>query len=501
MKKTGTRKLEILDLGLRRYEQALKKQKYLAQERISNAAPDRLVIVEHPSVVTLGRSGSTKDLCMPEKFFKEKGVDIFHIDRGGQATYHGPGQLVVYPIIKLKNQDLHWYVNKLLTIAADILKFYDLKPEFKHENPGVWVNGKKIASIGISVKKWVTSHGIALNVNPDLTAFQWIIPCGHPDEIITSMEQELHKPLELSMIKEKFINEFCKSFEYPLPAKIKNPQWLKLQAPKTDKVMKMEQMIAGQQLETVCQSAECPNMGECFGQGTATFMIMGSRCTRNCRFCAVDHGQPLSLDEKEPMRIAETVKRLGLKYVVITSVTRDDLEDGGAAHFGNTIQAIRQKIADVRVEIRIPDFQGSYKALKKVFAAQPDMFNHNIETVPRLYPKVRPKAQFVQSLNILKQASEWGLKVKTGMMLGLGEKNEEIKETLISLLETGCRFLTLGQYLAPSKNHTPVDRYVSPVEFDQWRKTAKMLGFKGVASGPLVRSSYHAHKMGTATDQ
>jgi len=500
MAKTSSQKLEILDWGLLGYEQALKRQKHLAQERIANAAPDKLVIVEHPSVVTLGRSGSAKDLCMPEKFFKEKGVDIFHADRGGKATFHGPGQLVVYPIIKLKNKDLHWYVEKLLTIIANILKTYSLEPEFKHSNPGIWVNGKKIASIGISVKNWVTSHGIALNVNPNLTAFQWIIPCGHPDEIITSMKQELQRPLELSRIKEKFINEFCKSFKYPLPEKIKKPQWLKLQPPKTDRVMQMEQMMADQRLETVCQSANCPNMGECFSQGTATFMIMGSKCTRNCRFCAVDHGKPLPLDDIEPLRIVETVKKLGLKYVVITSVTRDDLEDGGATHFKNTIQAIRQKISDIKVEILIPDFQGSDNALKKVFAARPDMFNHNIETVPRLYPKIRPKAQFEQSLNILEKASGCGLNVKTGMMLGLGEKNEEIKDTLIQLRKTGCKFLTLGQYLAPSKDHTPVDRYVSPSEFDQWAKTAKTLGFKKVASGPLVRSSYHAQKMGTTID-
>jgi lipoyl synthase len=245
----------------------------------------------------------------------------------------------------------------------------------------------------------------------------------------------------------------------------------------------------------VCQSAHCPNLGECFGRGTATFMILGSRCTRRCRFCAVGKGPTEEVDEREPDRVAEAVASLGISHAVVTSVTRDDLPDGGAAQFVRTIEAIRNRCPGVTVEVLVPDFQGSPSAVDMVCDARPDVFNHNLETVERLYPDVRPQAKYQRSLDVLEQAARGGLATKSGIMLGLGETHHETLKTIEDLRQTGCWFLTLGQYLSPSKEHLSVARYVTPEEFKQWEATALSMGFKGVAAGPLVRSSYRAERM------
>jgi lipoic acid synthetase len=487
--------IEIVDWGRLPYGPAFERQKTFVEERQKGIQPDRLVMVEHPPVVTIGRSGNQKDVCLPDEMLRQRGVELYYIDRGGRATYHGPGQMVAYPIIKIKNQDLHWYVRTLLETAASVLREYGLQPTFKKGNPGIWVDGKKIASIGIAVKKWITYHGVALNVNPDLSAFDWIVPCGHPDEIMTSMENELGQPVDLIEVKRHFIHKFCEYFGYPISPKQKHPKWLKLPSPATAAVEDLEHLLTDLRLATVCQSAHCPNIGECFNRGTATFMILGTRCTRNCRFCAVDSGFPEPLDPEEPVRVAKAAQHLGLKYVVITSVTRDDLEDGGAEQFVRTIEAIRRSCPDTKIEVLVPDFKGSLISLQNVCKARPDMFNHNIETVPRLYPLARPQARFERSLKVLKFAAGQGLKAKSGMMLGLGEQPEEIIETLLALRRIGCNYLTLGQYLSPSKDHVPVARYVQPEEFDMWAEKAKAMGFMEVAAGPMIRSSYKAEEM------
>jgi lipoic acid synthetase len=488
-------KIKILDWGFLKYSQAFERQKALVEERLKGIEPDRLVMVEHPSVVTIGRSGNDGDVYLPKETLRQKGVDVYDVDRGGRATYHGPGQMVAYPIIKLKNQELHGYVNTLLKTAADVLRIYGLEPTFKEGNPGIWVNGKKIASIGIAVKKWITYHGIALNVSTDLAAFSWIIPCGHQEEIITSMVNELGRPLDMHSVKDQFISKFCRRFGYDLDGKINRPSWLKLPYRRSPSLEKVEHVLKNERLGTVCQSAHCPNINECFNRGTATFMILGYRCTRNCRFCAVDSGFPEPLDVDEPLRVARAVLKLGLNYVVITSVTRDDLPDGGADQFVRTIAAIRQLCPDTHIEILIPDFNGSLEPLQKVCNIGPDMFNHNIETVPRLYRTARPQACFDRSLAVLNFAAKQGLKVKSGMMLGLGEQSDEIIDTVLALRRAGCEYLSLGQYLSPSKNHVPVARYVRPEEFDWWAEKARDMGFKEVAAGPLVRSSYKAEEM------
>jgi lipoic acid synthetase len=273
---------------------------------------------------------------------------------------------------------------------------------------------------------------------------------------------------------------------------LRKPPWLKVRIPQGPNYRLIKGLTIKHRLHTVCESACCPNIGECWERRTATFMILGDLCTRNCRFCAVSSGRPFGLDEDEPQRVAQAAARLGLKYAVITSVTRDDLADGGASIFAATAQAIRAAAPDCRIELLVPDFAGSKAALQKVFDAKPDVFGHNLETVPRLYDLVRPQAQYQRSLKVLELARENGLVTKSGIMVGLGETEQEVQEVIRDLAEIGCDILTLGQYLRPSKGHLPVARYYSPEEFAVLKSEAENLGFKAVESGPLVRSSYHA---------
>lgn len=275
------------------------------------------------------------------------------------------------------------------------------------------------------------------------------------------------------------------------------PSWLKRRLPSGKTYESVRTLLEKSCLHTVCQEAKCPNLWECFSRKTATFLIMGPRCTRNCRFCAVEHGPMTSPDPNEPARIAEAVQALNIEYVVVTSVTRDDLEDGGADHFAATIRSIRKVKPNSRVEVLIPDFKGSEKALDIVLKARPDVLNHNLETVKRLYPEVRPESVYERSLQLIRRAHIGcpGLPVKSGLMLGLGETRNEIEKALQDLLNNGCSLLTLGQYLQPSKSHLPVVKYISPETFESLRQAALQMGFRKVASGPFVRSSYHAKEL------
>lgn len=274
--------------------------------------------------------------------------------------------------------------------------------------------------------------------------------------------------------------------------KERKPAWLKVKLPGGSNFVKVKDLVQGGSLHTVCESAHCPNIGECWSRQTATFMIMGDTCTRNCRFCAVDGGRPTPLDSNEPERVGQAVATLGLNYAVVTSVTRDDLPDGGAAHFAETISAIRKHRPECKVEVLIPDLQGSLDDLKTVLAAKPDVLNHNIETVPRLYPQARPQANYQRSLELLLRASTLGARSKSGLMVGLGETFDEIVQVMQDLLEHNCKMLTIGQYLQPSKKHLPVARYVPPKEFGDLKRKGLELGFEHIEAGPLVRSSYHA---------
>ena len=280
-------------------------------------------------------------------------------------------------------------------------------------------------------------------------------------------------------------------------AGLTKPPWLKKRLSSGQGYQKVVKLLRECSLHTVCEEALCPNLGECFANGTATFMILGDHCTRNCRFCAVPHGLPEPPDKNEPQKVADAIKALGLRYAVVTSVTRDDLPDGGAGHFAETIRAIKNRNPGTQVEVLIPDFQSSAEDLKTVVAAAPHVLNHNIETVPRLYPEVRPQADYHGSLNLIRRVGEMngGPATKSGLMLGLGETHEEVRRVFCDLLAAGCKLLTLGQYLAPSKNHHPVVEYVPPDQFLKWEKFAYEMGFQGVASGPFVRSSFHAGEL------
>ncbi|MDX1693164.1 MAG: lipoyl synthase [Ketobacteraceae bacterium] len=275
----------------------------------------------------------------------------------------------------------------------------------------------------------------------------------------------------------------------------KKPDWIRVRVPASGEVQRVKKLLREQKLHTVCEEASCPNLPECFGGGTATFMIMGDICTRRCPFCDVAHGRPNALDENEPQHLADSVRALNLNYVVITSVDRDDLRDGGAAHFAACIRAVRAESPDTRIEVLVPDFRGRMDVALDIFAETPaDVFNHNLENVPRLYREIRPGSDYQWSLDLLKKHKERlpHIATKSGLMVGLGETNEEIYQVMDDLRAHNVDMVTIGQYLQPSKSHSPVKRFVTPEEFDEFARYGKSLGFTNVASGPLVRSSYHA---------
>lgn len=277
----------------------------------------------------------------------------------------------------------------------------------------------------------------------------------------------------------------------------RKPAWIRAKSPAHPEVQRLKQVLRDNHLHTVCEEASCPNLGECFAHGTATFMIMGDICTRRCPFCDVAHGRPDPLDVEEPTNLARTIQAMGLNYVVVTSVDRDDLRDGGAQHFVDCIRAIRELNATTRIEVLVPDFRGRMERALEIFrAAPPDVFNHNLETVPRLYKKARPGADYAWSLELLKRfkAEHPQVPTKSGLMLGLGETLAEVEEVMRDLRAHDCDMLTLGQYLQPSLNHLPVDRFVTPDEFDRLGNIGAAMGFSHVASGPMVRSSYHADR-------
>lgn len=278
---------------------------------------------------------------------------------------------------------------------------------------------------------------------------------------------------------------------------IRKPDWIRIKIPATPAVAQLKNILRENRLHTVCEEASCPNLSECFSHGTATFMIMGDKCTRRCAFCDVAHGRPDPLDPQEPHNMAKTIAQMGLRYVVITSVDRDDLRDGGAGHFSACLKAVRELNPTITIEVLVPDFRGRMELALEAIAAQlPDVFNHNIETVPRLYKQARPGSDYAWSLKLLQEFKKRfpGIPTKSGLMLGLGETNEEIHAVMADLRAHEVDMITLGQYLAPSRHHLPVARYVTPAEFTQLGELAKDMGFIRVASGPLVRSSYHADK-------
>lgn len=277
---------------------------------------------------------------------------------------------------------------------------------------------------------------------------------------------------------------------------VKKPSWLRVKFPSESNFFRVSHILKKEGLHTICQSAKCPNISECWSKRTATFLILGDVCTRGCAFCAVKKGNPRPPSLDEPYQVAEAVSRLGLRYAVVTSVTRDDLADGGAFLFDETIETLKKRIPGIKVEVLIPDFQGNERALETVIQAQPDVLNHNLETTEPSYPRIRrPAENYKRSLQVLRKAREMGAVTKSGLMVGLGETKEEILQSFSDLRDASCQLLTIGQYLQPTKAHAPVRKYYSPSEFKELKDIALDFGFKSVESGPLVRSSYMAHRM------
>lgn len=505
-------------LGTVEYGESMRLQENLVKARARGSVGDMLLLLQHPPVITVGRGGGPEDILAPAEALRDAGIQVHETDRGGRATYHGPGQLVAYPILRPGNGDLLAHVWRLEETAIRVLNAYGLKAGRVEGQPGVWMGaangnggGHKIAAVGLAVRDGITLHGLALNVAPEMGHFDLLIPCGDSDARATSMAQELGWEPDLGEAAQRFQQAFGEVFSCQVnlgePAELvtasgerpEQPPWLWQRiAPEAEEaVARVQTLLERFRLNTVCQEARCPNIAECFGQDTATFMILGDTCSRGCRFCAVNRGRPKAPDPDEPERVASASAALGLRHVVITSVTRDDLQDGGAGHFAATIQAVSRRSPETTVEVLIPDFRGSLRALETVLASEPEVLNHNLETVSRLYARVRPGADYRRSLGVLAWAKRQahGVVTKSGLMLGLGERTTEVLQTLGDLRQAGCDLLTLGQYLQPTDRQLAVERYVPPVEFEGYRVQAESLGFRGVAAGPMVRSSHRAEAL------
>jgi lipoic acid synthetase len=510
------------------------------------ATDDYLLLLEHPHVYTLGTTADPAHvLVRPERV----GAHLAHADRGGDVTYHGPGQLVGYPIVSLPEwrdglRDVVAYVRLLEDVLIAALDGFGIEAHREPRLTGVWVGDDKIAAIGVKVAQGRTRHGFALNVDPDLTMFDHIVPCGIRDRGVTSMAAQLGAAPEMRSVVDAVVAQCSARFTGPVerqdvvwrehpddlsaftraamtgdaarpgdaPVRLlgrlaeagvqetvdtpgaRRPDWMRVKANLGENFRETKRLVQQLDLHTVCEEAGCPNIYECWADHTATFMILGERCTRACGFCLVDTRKPLPLDPDEPRRVAEAIATLALEHAVITSVARDDLPDGGAAGFAATIAAVRAVNPTTRVEVLIPDCKGDPEALDVIFAARPDVLNHNLETVARLHRAARPSAAYSRSLALLGRAADAGLLTKSGIILGMGETSDEVRGAIADLRNVGVDVLTLGQYLRPSRQHLPVARWWTPDEFAELGAYAESLGFGHVEAGPLVRSSYHAKR-------
>lgn len=507
--------VDIIDCGLKDYNSCLQMQHRALESLQTGYDEEKIFIVEHPPVITLGARTSSNKLLKDSESIKKAGIEIVQIRRGGGSTAHNPGQIVIYPIINLKKHNLGVsdYVHLLEKIGIEFLEALGVKSETKKGFPGLWGGEKKIASIGVQIKKWITFHGIAININNDLSIFDYIVPCGLDNVTMTSAEKELGKKINLEDSKEILKQILLKYFSVEMtePKKKRLPEWLKRPMPVGGNFGSTSSAINQLGIQTICTNANCPNQGECWSHGTATVLILGNTCTRGCKFCSVGRGKPLPPDETEPQRVAELAKELKIKYLVITSVTRDDLSDGGASHFRDVIKAVRESVIsteaqpegqaewrnrkNIKFELLVPDFNSCQSvALDILSEALPFVLGHNIETVPRLYTIARSGADYQASLNLLKIAKQkWpDCPTKSSIMLGLGETDDEIRQVLTDLLAVNCDRIAIGQYLKPSKTSLDVVEYIHPDKFNYWADVAKQLGFKWVMSSPFTRSSYNA---------
>lgn len=501
---------------------------------------DYLLLLEHPPVYTIGRNGSVSNLLVGEEGANGAGAEVFHVDRGGDITFHGPGQLVGYPIIRLDDpKQIVPYVRKVEEVIIRTIADFGVEGWREDGLTGVWTEKGKIAAIGIRVSRKVTMHGFALNLHPDMSFFGMMNPCGITDRDVTDLSTLVGRKVTLEEAFEVLVPHFEDVFGYRdtetksaafvrgqgkessfevdrllragtfssdarsqepvlingrLPGEPARPEWMKVKARMDSDYLELKKLMRGLELNTVCEEANCPNIYECWGMGTATLMILGDKCTRACSFCNVTTGKPTEFDIFEPFRAAEAIATMNLKHAVITSVNRDDLDDGGAGIFAQTITESRRKSPGTEIEVLIPDFKGDREALQTVMDAMPEVLNHNTETVLRLQRDIRTSANYGRSLALLWRAKQMypeGLN-KSGLIVGMGETREEVIATLADMRAVGIDIITIGQYLRPTARHRPIHRYVHPDEFADYKAFGEGIGIPHVESGPLVRSSYHA---------
>ena len=530
-------------LGRVAYREALALQHGLFEHGVDQ----HLLLLEHPHVFTFGPNADLANnlRCDPHQV----GAELVEVQRGGDVTYHGPGQVVGYPVLSLAPKhgesgfaDTRAYVASVEQVVIGALQELGLRDVGrKGEYPGVWVEPegprpRKICAIGVRVGKGSTDrrtmHGFALNVSTDLAYMRYhIVPCGIPDYDVTSLHEEgigvsmrdvvdviarhaamtwaggnatradvawVQRPEDLSAFSrgegpgERLTRRLDQAgVTEGLSISLRKPEWLRPRVQHGPEVLQTKKTLRDFNLVTVCEEAGCPNLSECWADGTATFMVLGERCTRACGFCLVDTRKPLAVDADEPARVAEAVKRMGLEFAVLTMVARDDLADGGMQHVADCIAAIRSNCPPTSIETLVSDAKGT-DALEVLLAARPDVFNHNIETVARLQRAVRPSAGYARSLSVLARARAAGLTTKSGIIVGMGETMDEVRETLVDLASVGVQIVTIGQYLRPTTHHLPVARWVEPAEFDDLRAFGERVGLRHVEASPLTRSSYHA---------
>ena len=534
------RKLNVRWLGNLPYSEALILQKGLKESVAGEHNPyDYLLLLEHNNVITIGRTGDTNNLLLDSDELEKKGIEFFETDRGGDVTFHGKGQLIGYPIMRLQDpKKVIPFVRSLEKTIIKTLGSFDIEAFSKEDDTGVWTSEGKIASIGVKVSKWTTYHGFALNIFDKLEGFDFINPCGNQEEKIASVHT-FNSEISFDDIVNKITETFTAEFGYEdvgiqmsqftptqlkkqkkheidemldkgvfqknnnlvpitikglLPNEPERPEWMKVKANLGKDYRDLKNLISEKKLNTVCEEASCPNIYECWSMGTATFMIMGDTCTRACGFCDVNTGKPNDLDELEPLRVAESVLTMGLTHAVITSVNRDDLLDGGSQFFAQTINEVKRLNPSTSVEVLIPDFKGDKGAIDNIIEASPEVLNHNLETVPRLQREIRTAASYGRSLSLLQYARESAFlgKTKTGLIVGMGEEFEEVIAVLEDLSQINVDIVTIGQYLRPTAKHRPIHRYVDKEEFIKYKSIGESFGIPHIESGPLVRSSYHA---------
>ena len=528
-------------LGRLAYEEAWDLQKaFWEGRREGRSANDYLLLLEHPHVYTVGRNGDGANILVSSERLAELGAERFDVDRGGDVTYHGPGQLVGYPILRLTDSKrIVPYVRALEEVLIATLADFDIEAWRDPGFTGVWTEKGKVAAIGVRVARHVTMHGFALNVDPDLTFFAHMHPCGIVDRDVTSLAELTGRAVSIEEVTEHLIPHFVSVFGYEnnevqlgaftrgqgkhrgfevddmvangtfspdrrraipvmvggrLAGEPERSEWMKVRANLGEDYRDLKKLMRDLELNTVCEEAGCPNIYECWASGTATLMILGDRCTRACSFCDVNTGKPTELDVFEPFRAAEAVEKMGLSHAVITSVNRDDLADGGSAIFASTIHQIRERLPECDVEVLIPDFKGARRDLETVMTEKPAVLNHNTETVLRLQREIRTSASYGRSLTLLARA-KWinpAATVKSGLIVGMGETGDEIVGALADLNAVGVDIVTIGQYLRPTARHRAIHRYVHPDEFAGYKARGEAFGLVHVESGPLVRSSYHA---------